>query len=151
MQIAIVKNNIIEQIGELKDIFPNTSFPQTGYDEKFAIEHSIVPVEAWKMFNTEIEKLISSEPYLQDNKILLYQIVPKTSEEIQDDLLKATAFKELEVRTKRNKLLQESDWTQTKDSPNTVDVLWQPYRQILRDITMQEGFPFNVIFPTPPL
>jgi hypothetical protein len=150
MQIAIVKDNVIEQIGELKDIFPNTSFPQTGYDEDFANEHSILPVEAWTMFNTETEKLIASESYLQDNKVLLYQIVPKTSEEIQDDLLRATASKELEVRTKRNKLLQESDWTQTKDSPDAVDVLWQPYRQALRDITTQQGFPFNVVWPIAP-
>lgn len=27
---------------------------------------------------------------------------------------------------------------------------WAKYRQELRDITEQEGFPFNITFPTPP-
>jgi hypothetical protein len=52
------------------------------------------------------------------------------------------------VREQRNRMLTASDWTQTKDSPDAVDVLWQPYRQALRDITTQEGFPFNVVWPT---
>lgn len=27
---------------------------------------------------------------------------------------------------------------------------WAQYRQALRDLPQQEGFPFNVVFPTPP-
>ena len=54
-----------------------------------------------------------------------------------------------EVRTKRNALLQQSDWTQVADAP--VDqAAWATYRQALRDITMQSGFPENVVWPTPP-
>lgn len=53
------------------------------------------------------------------------------------------------VRTKRNKLLAESDWTQVADAP--VDqAAWATYRQALRDITEQDGFPVNVEFPAEP-
>lgn len=53
------------------------------------------------------------------------------------------------VRSYRSRLLSESDWTQAEDSP--VDkAAWKTYRQSLRDITAQEGFPYNVIWPTPP-
>ena len=54
-----------------------------------------------------------------------------------------------EIRAQRNAILQQSDWTQVADAP--VDqATWATYRQSLRDITLQDGFPENVIWPTPP-
>ena len=54
-----------------------------------------------------------------------------------------------EVRNKRNKLLAECDWTQLPDAP--VDqTAWAAYRQALREVTDQEGFPANVIWPIKP-
>lgn len=54
-----------------------------------------------------------------------------------------------EVRGERNLLLMVSDWTQVADAP--VDKAeWATYRQELRDITAQEGFPDNVVWPTEP-
>lgn len=53
------------------------------------------------------------------------------------------------LREKRNFLLSESDWTQVADAP--VDkAAWATYRQELRDITSQEGFPHEVNWPTKP-
>lgn len=53
------------------------------------------------------------------------------------------------IKHKRNSLLASSDWTQVPDAP--VDqAAWQVYRQALRDITEQEGFPLNIIWPQPP-
>lgn len=52
-----------------------------------------------------------------------------------------------EVRALRNALLSASDWTQVADAP--VDqAAWATYRQALRDITSQEGFPHSVVWPT---
>jgi len=46
-------------------------------------------------------------------------------------------------------LLSDSDWTQVADAP--VDqAAWAVYRQALRDITDQEGFPYSVNWPTAP-
>lgn len=53
------------------------------------------------------------------------------------------------VRTDRTVRLASSDWTQVADSP--VDkTSWATYRQALRDITDQTGFPWEVIWPTKP-
>lgn len=54
-----------------------------------------------------------------------------------------------EVRKERNKLLQESDWTQTSDSPVDKQA-WAIYRQALRDVTTQPSFPTDVVWPTKP-
>ena len=69
------------------------------------------------------------------------------------------------VRIIRNKLLSESDAEVSLDRLNfdvsstanflksLEDVLtgkWATYRQALRDIPEQEGFPFNTVFPESP-
>ena len=53
------------------------------------------------------------------------------------------------VRTTRGEKLKDTDWTQVADAP--VDqTAWAAYRQALRDITGQEGFPWAIIWPTQP-
>lgn len=53
------------------------------------------------------------------------------------------------VRADRNKRLKDSDWTQVADAP--VDqAAWATYRQALRDVPAQAGFPWEVQWPTQP-
>ena len=53
------------------------------------------------------------------------------------------------MRDQRNTKLSESDWTQVQDAP--VDkTVWATYRQALRDITIQTGFPWGIDWPTQP-
>ena len=53
------------------------------------------------------------------------------------------------VRKTRGDKLAESDWTQVADAP--VDkAVWATYRQALRDITTQTGFPWEVTWPDAP-
>lgn len=53
------------------------------------------------------------------------------------------------IRSDRNRRLAECDWTQLPDAP--VDAAaWAAYRQELRDITSQAGFPWNVTWPDEP-
>lgn len=53
------------------------------------------------------------------------------------------------IRCKRNLLLSETDWTQTTDAPigETEIERYRTYRQALRDIPEQAGFPYNVNWP----
>jgi len=53
-----------------------------------------------------------------------------------------------EVRNERNRLIQQSDWMANSDV--TMSDEWRTYRQALRDITAQVGFPNDVIWPTEP-
>jgi hypothetical protein len=51
---------------------------------------------------------------------------------------------------KRNALLWRSDWTQLPDVPLATKAAWAEYRQALRDITDQPGYPYDIVWPTPP-
>tara|TARA_R100000234_G_scaffold16682_1_gene9073 strand:+ start:263 stop:478 length:216 start_codon:yes stop_codon:yes gene_type:complete len=67
------------------------------------------------------------------------------------------------LRQERNKLLEQSDWTQANDSPlsDTKKAEWKTYRQALRDMTKNASpklidvpphsvDPSSVTFPTKP-
>jgi len=53
-------------------------------------------------------------------------------------------------RDRRDRLLAESDWTQLLDAPPATQTAWAAYRVLLRDITKQAGWPFDVTWPTKP-
>lgn len=72
-----------------------------------------------------------------------------TIRDMTPEEIAALAPKPDDIRATRNTLLAASDWTQLPDAP--VDqTAWSAYRQALRDITDQEGFPANVVWPVPP-
>lgn len=56
------------------------------------------------------------------------------------------------VREKRNELLDETDKELMADRGHTEEELeaWKAYRQALRDIPKQKGFPWEVEFPQKP-
>jgi hypothetical protein len=53
-----------------------------------------------------------------------------------------------EVRKERDEKLAATDWRASSDL--TMSTEWATYRQALRDITTQEGFPNSVVWPTEP-
>lgn len=55
------------------------------------------------------------------------------------------------TRERRNRLIAETDWTQGRDIPAYISEAWAPYRQALRDITAQPGFPMSVEWPETPV
>jgi hypothetical protein len=52
-------------------------------------------------------------------------------------------------RAYRNTLLSGCDWTQVADAPVNKAV-WATYRQALRDVTSQAGFPWTIDWPAKP-
>lgn len=57
-----------------------------------------------------------------------------------------------QVRSMRNAMLTASDWTQLPDVQHVVNRFeWACYRQQLREIPDQPGFPRSVLWPTPPV
>ena len=70
----------------------------------------------------------------------------------QEAAYKATkdAEQAASVRASRTEKLKDCDWTQISDS--TADkATWATYRQALRDISAQAGFPWTVVWPTQPV
>ena len=54
----------------------------------------------------------------------------------------------MQVRAQRDHLLASTDWTALSD--NTMSSAMAAYRQALRDVPAQEGFPHAVTWPSKP-
>ncbi len=85
----------------------------------------------------------------------IVQIPYTTEEQAEYDTNKATwdaganDRKATEVRAERNTKLAATDWTQITDA--TADkAAWAIYRQALRDVTTQAGFPWTITWPDAP-
>lgn len=60
------------------------------------------------------------------------------------------AMKQSGIREQRNTLLKETDWTQLPDIPKATRDAYKVYRQALRDVPAQEGFPNDIVWPELP-
>jgi hypothetical protein len=83
--------------------------------------------------------------------------IPFTAEEEAEMDAEAAAYaagadsrKATEVRTERNTKLSATDWTQAADVPQVVKDSYVTYRQALRDVPAQSGFPNQITWPTQP-
>lgn len=77
-----------------------------------------------------------------------WDIVELTS----DEKLQATINRAETIRGERDYRLFRSDWTQMPDVQlnDEQKAAWLVYRQYLRDVPDQSGFPWNVIWPAQP-
>lgn len=57
-----------------------------------------------------------------------------------------------QARAKRDQLLRESDWVtiRARELDNPVPQAWADYRQALRDVPQQDGFPETISWPAEP-
>ena len=139
MQIAIIKDNAVEKIGEHTDLFPNVSFPATGPTSDWMTENSVMPVTMSRSYDRMTQKSISVDPYIEDNVVYLHKIESLTDSEktaAQTTLNNETAAKN---REERNRRLAETDWMACSDVTMSND--WKTYRQALRDITTHSNWP----------
>jgi len=136
-------------VQNLKNENLNTSFPTIITDsllESFNIYQVEVRNSGYDNDDskdvTEITPTLSGSVYIQT-----YSVTDADTETIN----KRKEIKWSEIRSTRNTLLTESDWTQFQDSPITGSVLtdWQTYRQSLRDVTNQSD-PYNISWPNKP-
>ena len=56
------------------------------------------------------------------------------------------------VRAQRDRLISETDWVivKAKETGTNIPAAMKTYRQELRDLPLQEGFPHNVTWPVKP-
>jgi hypothetical protein len=125
----------------------NTSFPAEMTEEMLAA-WNVYPVAAQPVpaHDQATQNVKQIAPTLVGNKWLqTWEVTDASSEEIA----KRLKNKEAEVRDDRNKRLSDCDWTQLPDAP--VDhTEWAAYRQALRDVTAQAGFPWSIEWPQQP-
>ena len=135
-------------IGQLKFENANTSFPR-----KLSAE----VLEQFNVFSVTTEPAPNIDDRTQKRGyadaptqsadgawVLGWVITDKSPDEIAsyDDA------KRQGVRSQRDTLLSQTDWMALSDVTMTPE--WAAYRQALRDITGQAGFPYSVIWPTKP-
>jgi len=146
MEIRIRESGQVVTDSEFRAMFPNTGFPVQLTEQ---------------IINDFGGDVVFEGPQAQPSR---YQVgfrdgveqingkwFTKYSVSDMDDEAKAAldAQQAKSVRDDRTNRLSESDWTQLADAP--VDkTAWATYRQALRDVTTQEGFPWSVSWPVKP-
>ncbi len=76
--------------------------------------------------------------------------VETMSSEEASKLERPTSEKAHDIRQSRTSKLLATDWTQAADVPADTKSKWTTYRQDLRDVPAQSGFPNSVTWPTEP-
>lgn len=154
MALAFIENGAVIQypIGavDVRRKFPNTSFPR-NIEEADLTAFGVVNVVdlPQPQFNNETQYLQENPPS-SDNGVWLktWSVVNYTTEE----LAVRQENKKSRVRSQRDSLLQNCDWVATTDTALTAEQQqpWIEYRQALRDVPSQPGFPDDVVWPTKP-
>ncbi len=148
-----VNNETIEKypysIGELRKENPNTSFPKNPSTALLA-EFGVFPVTATQQPSVDHTKnVIQKDPVKTNGQwTQVWDVVDASSDEIK----KRTDDKAIAVRSERDEKLAETDWMVIKNLELNQNVpgIWEVYRQNLRDVPAQAGFPHNVTWPVKP-
>jgi hypothetical protein len=127
-------------IGQLRRDNPQVSFPKNPTDAMLA-EYGVYPVKelARPDYDARTHYLKQSEFYQVEGKWQVHYVPEQLPRSQVEDT----------IRTERDQLLAASDWTQVADAPVDQQA-WATYRQELREVPQQDGFPFDVKWPEQP-
>lgn len=134
---------------EVRKIYYHISLPNVWNEEIFELLNVIPVYEDHEPDTTSSQYCrLNDTPTVKDNYHLFeYSIFEYDNNQLQTQ----NEGKWQEIRSQRNSLLQETDWTQLPDSPLSDDdrMFYQEYRQELRDITKNSD-PNNIVWPIDP-
>ena len=132
-------------VGNLRRDNPQTSFPKRPDDELLASwdVHRVTKTNRPTVDHTK--NVVEGTPVLTNGTwTQVWETIDATAEEIAE----RTEQQAKSVRRERDELLADTDWMALSD--NTMTPAWASYRQALRDITAQAGFPYSVVWPAKP-
>ena len=148
---VLAPNQVIEtypySIGDLRRDNPNTSFPRNPSVELLA-DWNVFPVvdRPVPMYDASTKTITQTEPTLENGEwVTNWKVSNLSKEELTARSEQASAS----VRANRDELLTSCDWTQLPDSPADTEA-WTVYRQKLRDLPEQAGFPYEISWPEQP-
>ena len=150
MTLAKLKDGAVEKypvtLNQLKAEFPNTSFPKNiGSVDLTPFGYANVVSSAQPTYNANTETITEGTPVVADGVwVQTWQKTDLSAEKIAEK----TAARAAAVRTQRDARLAETDYLALSDS--TLTDAMKTYRQALRDVPAQSGFPDNVTWPTKP-
>ena len=126
-------------LGQLKKDNPGTSFPEVLSEQALAgfDVYPVIPTPAPEC-DSKTHRHITGVENKEGIWTQTWQIQPLPEQAASEN-----------IRAERNQRLADCDWTQLADAP--VDTAaWSTYRQKLRDLTTQSGFPWDVVWPAKP-
>ncbi len=144
MHARIENNQIVEYpIYDLPSILNTPIVGDLTLQENLPSDIVYVQLEDRPFYDITSQRLEYGAPYLLNGKWYGPWITVNLTEEEKIGEYNLHAGIQ---RQNRNVLLLNSDWTQVADSPVNKQA-WALYRQALRDVTAQPGFPFNIVWP----
>jgi hypothetical protein len=146
MQIRIRETSAVMYEGEFRALHPNTSMPQQLSEELLNDFGADVVLEGPQASPTRYQTAFADGVEQLDGKWYTKYSVA----EMDADAIAAKNTEQAKaMREQRGEKLKDSDWTQVADA--SVDkAVWATYRQALRDITTQSGFPWEITWPDAP-
>jgi hypothetical protein len=144
MLIAKIKDNSIEKIADIKEFGGFDEIPTSEQLKELGYRK----VNLWRDHDASKQKLIACDPVLEEPWVYTVKVENLTQEELDNK----KQFLLKQIKSQRNLLLTESDWTQVNDSPLAPETKakWASYRQKLRDITKQLETSDSVVWPPIP-
>ena len=156
MQIRIRETGAVMYIDEFRAMFPNTSMPQQLSEElinEFGGDVVLEGPQASGGDQYQYSQYAGVEQ-LDGKWYTKYVLGPIFTDSEQEAAYKAIKDAEQaeSVRQQRDAKLAECDWRVIKalESNTPQDFAWAAYRQALRDITAQPGFPWTIDWPVNP-
>jgi len=124
---------------------PNTSFALPFSDATLASLNLVRLTDDTKpAYDEATEKVIENVIEVRDGVAYqTYSVIDKPAEAIANEL----ANKKANLRIQRNDKLSRTDWAVLPDSPLSTDdkTVYENYRNALRDVPAQAGFPNNAL------
>lgn len=137
--------------GDVRANFPNTSFPDTATGFETAIQREgYEKVDPTPQPTVDYTKNVTEgAPEEQDGSYVQTWVVTDAS---AAEIQQRTDAQAEQVRVERNERLAACDWTQLADSPLNPEAksAWAFYRENLRMVPDQPGFPWNISWPPKP-
>ena len=147
MEIRIRETGQVMFEGEFRSMHPETSFPVPLTAEILADFGADVVLEGPQAEPTRYQVGYRDGVQQIDGKWFTKYSVA----DMADEAKAAKDARQAEnVRETRNQRLKDSDWSQGKDIADAVSQPWAVYRQALRDVPGQAGFPWDVKWPEQP-
>jgi hypothetical protein len=129
----------------------NTSFPAGPLSSETLAEYNVFPVHFADQPVVDVlaQRVVELAPLYDGQSWIQRWDVQALS---QDEIDARNAQQAASVRADRNARLAATDWRVIKalEEGNGLDFDLAVYRQALRDVPSQPGFPFNVIWPEVP-
>lgn len=140
-------SNYPYSLAQLRRDTPDTSYPSQMDDAALA-EHGVfrvTPVEppGYEPATQNIAEALPVE--IEGEWVQRWSVTEASPEEVTARADAQAAA----MRADRNERLRACDWTQVPDAP-LDPAPWVIYRQALRDITLQAGFPYSIEWPEAP-